>query len=166
MSAIASTSPATRNSLIRSSMIGGLIIGLLHLIIEDWLVFGLFYKSPFISVMQYIASAALGNAAFAGGISTALLGLLFHFFTAFVIAAVFIVSADRIPFLRRNLILGSILYGFGAFVVMNFIVLPLSASPTLPPPTPFQLLETIIDHILTIGLPLGILVRRNANPNQ
>jgi uncharacterized membrane protein YagU involved in acid resistance len=152
---------SNRNSLLRLSLIGGIIIGLLHLIIEDWLVFNLLYKSPFISVLQFIASAALGNATFAGGIATALLGVLFHFFTAFVIATVFIFSADRIPLLRRNLILGSILYGFGAFVVMNFIVLPLSATPALPPPTPFQLIETIIDHMLTIGLPLGILVQRN-----
>lgn len=163
MSTIASSFPTTRNSLLRFSVIGGLIIGLLHLIIEDWIVFSLLYKSPFISVLQYIASAALGNAAFAGGFATALLGVLFHLFTALVIAAVFIVSADQISLLRRNLILGSILYGFGVFVVMNFIVLPLSAAPTLPPPTPFQLIETVIDHILTIGLPLGILLQRNAN---
>jgi uncharacterized membrane protein YagU involved in acid resistance len=163
MSTIANSFPTTRNSLLRFSVIGGLIIGLLHLTIEDWIVFSLLYKSPFISVLQYIASAALGNAAFAGGLATALLGVLFHLFTALVIAAVFIVSADRIPLLRRNLILGSILYGFGAFVAMNFIVLPLSAAPTLPPPTPFQLIETVIDHILTIGLPLGILLQRNAN---
>ena len=166
MSTIASTFSNSRSSLLRLSVIGGLIIGLLHLIIEDWLVFSLLYKSPFISVLQFIASAALGNAAFASGIATALLGLLFHFFTAFVIAAVFIVSANRIPLLRRNLILGSLLYGFGAFVVMNFIVLPLSAAPALPAPTPFQLIETIIDHMLTIGLPLGILLQRNANTNS
>ena len=163
MSTIASSFPTTRNSLLRISVIGGLIIGLLHLIIEDWIVFSLLYKSPFISVLQYIASAALGNAAFAGGFATALLGVLFRLFTALVIAAVFIVSADQIFLLRRNLILGSILYGFSVFVVMNFIVLPLSAAPTLPPPTPFQLIETVIDHILTIGLPLGILLQRNAN---
>jgi hypothetical protein len=34
MSAIASTSPTTRNSLLRLSVIGGLIIGLLHLIVQ------------------------------------------------------------------------------------------------------------------------------------
>ena len=97
-----STSPNNRNSLLRLSEIGGIIIGLLHLIVEDWHVFNLLYKSPFIFVLQFIASAALGNAAFAGGIATA-----------------------------------------------------------LPPPTPFQLIETIIDHMLTIGLPLGILLQRN-----
>jgi hypothetical protein len=46
---------------------------------------------------------------------------------------------------------------------MNFIVLPLSAAPPVPaPPIPW-LIEGILEHILLVGLPLGILVRRNAN---
>ena len=68
---------------------------------------------------------------------------------------------DRIPLLRRNVILGSILYGFGVFIVMNLIVLPLSAAPALPAPPLWLLIELILQHILLIGLPLGILVRRN-----
>ena len=152
-----------RNAPLRSIAVGGIIIGTLHLIIQDFLVFSLLYKTPFISVLQYIASGALGEAAFAGGLATALLGVFFHYLISFVIAGVFILSAARIPLLRRNLIVGSLLFGFGAFVVMNFIVIPLSAAPVLPPPTLFQLIETIIDHILTIGLPLGIIVRRSAN---
>jgi len=163
MSTITSTSPNNRNSLLRSSVIGGLIIGLLHFIIQDWIVFSLLYNNPFISVLQYMASGALGNAAFEGVLATALLGVLFHFLVSFVVAGVFILSADRIPLLRRYVIVGSLLYGIGVFIVMNFIVLPLSAAPSLPAPTPFQLIELIIEHALVIGLPLGILVRRNAN---
>jgi hypothetical protein len=162
MSAIASTSPNIRNSLLRSIALGGIIIGIVHLIIQEWLVFSLLEKNPFIIVLQYIASAALGNASFAGGIATALLGVLFHLFTSFVIAGVFILSADRISLLRRYAFAGSFLYGFGAFIVMTFIVLPLSAAPPLPAPTMPQLIELIIEHLLVIGLPLGILVRQNA----
>jgi len=116
-------------------------------------------------VSQYIASGILGNAAFEGGIATALLGVLIHLFISFVIAGVFILSADRIPLLRRYAIAGALLYGFGAFIVMNLIVLPLSAAPPLPAPTMLQVIEMVIEHILAIGLPLGILVRRNANTN-
>ncbi len=120
------------------------------------------YKTPFISVLQYVASGALGDVAFAGGLATALLGVIFHYLISFVIAAVFIMSATRIPLLRRNAIVGSILFGVAAWFVMGFIVIPLSATPVLPPPTLFQLIETIIDHALIIGLPLGILVWWNA----
>jgi uncharacterized membrane protein YagU involved in acid resistance len=163
MSANVSAFPKSRNSLLRSIALGGIIIGIAHLIIQEWLVFSLLDKNPFISVMQYIASAALGNAAFAGGIATALLGVLFHLFTSFVIAGVFILSADRIPLLRRYAFAGSLLYSIGVFIVMNLIVLPLSAAPPLPAWTMPQIIELIIEHLVVIGLPLGILVRQNAN---
>ena len=163
MSTITNTPVQNRNSLVRSIAVGGIIIGTLHLIIQDFLVFSLLGKIPFISIWQYIASGALGDVAFAGGLATALLGVIFHYLISFVIAAVFIISAARIPLLRRNAIVGSLLFGVAAWFVMNFIVTPLSAAPPLPAPTLFQLIEGIIDHILIVGLPLGILVWRNAN---
>ena len=165
MSTIASTSLRNRNSLLRLSVIGGTIIGLLHLLVQVGFVFGLILKSPFISSMQYVASGLMGVAAFTGGLATALLGLILEFVITIIIASVFILSADRIPLLRRHVIIGSLLYGFGVFIVMNFIVLPLSAAPTLPDPPTWLFFEAILEHILLIGLPLGILVQRNANTN-
>jgi hypothetical protein len=49
---------------------------------------------------------------------------------------------------------------------MNFIVLPFSAAPLLPAPPTWLFIEIILEHILLIGLALGILVQRNANTNQ
>ena len=166
MSTIASTFSNGRNSLLRSSMIAGLIIGTADVIIYHWFVTGVLGGIPLISVYQYIASGALGESAFAGGIATALLGVLFHFLFSIVIASVFILSADRLPLLRRYVIPGSLLFGFGVFIVMNMIVTPLSATPPLPAPTTPQLIVNILDHLLVFGLLLGILVRRNANTNQ
>ena len=166
MSAIASTSLTNRNSLLRLSVIGGLILGMLHLIIQSWFVFSLLEKNPLISVLQYVASGAMGNAAFAGGPATALLGLVLDFIMTTIMAGVFILSFDRIPLLRSHVIPGSLLYGFGVFIVMNFIVLPLSAAPPLPAPPMWLFIEIILEHILLVGLPLGILMRWNANTNQ
>jgi hypothetical protein len=166
MSAVLSTSLETRNSLLRSIVLGGLIIGTLDAIVYHWFVSSVLNGHPLISVYQYLASGALGISAFDGGIPTALLGGIFHYFVSFVVAAVFILSANRIPLLRRYAIPGSLVFGFGVYIVMNFIVLPLSQAPVLPPPTIPQLIVDIIDHLLVIGLPLGILVQRNANTNQ
>ena len=160
MSTIASSFPTTRNSILRPIALGGLIIGTADAIIYHWLVTSALGGYPLTSVYQYIASGALGESAFAGGIATALLGVLIHFFVAFVVAGVFILSANRIPLLRRYSIVGSLLYGFGVFIVMTMIVTPLSAAPPLPAQTTPQLIVTILDHILVVGLPLGILVRR------
>ena len=44
MSTIAGTSPTTSNSLLRLSVIGGLIIGLLHLVIQVGVVYDLLLK--------------------------------------------------------------------------------------------------------------------------
>ncbi|HEX5840415.1 MAG TPA: hypothetical protein VFY26_21430 [Anaerolineales bacterium] len=163
MSTIASSSPVTRNSLLRSITLGGIIIGLLHLIVQVGIVFGLLLKSPYSSSLQFVASGAMGNAAFAGGPATALLGLALDFLMTTVMAGIFILSAHRIPLLRRHVIPGSLLYGFGVFIVMNFIVLPLSAAPPLPAPPMWLFIEIILEHILLIGLPLGLLVRWNSN---
>ncbi len=162
MTPASSTPLDNRNSLLRSIALGGMIIGIFHLTIQSWLVLSLIQKNPFTLLEQYVASGVLGNAAFEGGIATALLGVFLHFFISFATAGVFILSASRIPLLRRNAIAGSLLYGFGVFVVMYFIVLPLSAAPPLPAPTLPWILEANLEHILLIGLPLGILVRRKA----
>jgi len=163
MSTIAGTSLTTSNSLFRLSVIGGLITGTLHLIIQVGIVFGLLLKSPYISSLQFVASGAMGNASYTGGLVTALLGLVLELLMTIIIAGIFIRSADRIPLLRQHVITGSLLYGFGVFIVMNFIVLPLSAAPALPAPPMWLFIEMILEHILLIGLPLGILMRWNSN---
>lgn len=160
------TSPSTRNSLIRSIALGGAIIGIVHMIIDHWLILGVILKIPFITAEQFITSGILGASALEGGLATALLGVVLHFLIAFVMAGVFILSAERIPFLRRYPISSGILYGFGAFVVMYFIVVPLSAVPPQPPPPSPILIAGVIEHILVVGLPVGILVQRNTNTNN
>jgi hypothetical protein len=166
MATTKSISLTANNSLLRLSVIAGLIIGFADEIVYHWFITSVLGGVPLITVYQYIASGALGESAFAGGIATALLGVIFHYLISIVIAGVFILSADRIPLLRRYVIPGSLLYGFGVFIVMNMIVTPLSATPPLPTPTMSQLIVMIMDHILVFGLLLGILVRRNANANQ
>lgn len=162
MSTITSVSLDNRNSLLRPIVLGGTFIFICQLI-HTWIVFSLIQQTPYIVLLQYIASGALGMAAFEGGIATALLGVLFHLLISFVIAGIFILSASRIPLLRRYAIASSLLYGFGVFIVMTMVVTPLSAAPPTPAPTIPWLIEGLLEQILVVGLPLGILVRRNAN---
>ncbi len=161
VSTIASTSSINRNSLLRSIALGGVILAIAQLIVGEWFLYSVVDKTPFKVVLQYVASGALGMSAFQDGTDAALLGVLFHLLISLVIAAVFILSADRIPLLRRYAIAG--VYGVGVYFVMNYIVIPLSAAPPLPDPTTRQFIERIIEHGLVIGLTLGILVRPNAN---
>lgn len=104
MTTTASTSPSSRNSFLRLSVIGGLIIGTLHLIVQVGFVYGLILKNSFVDVLKYIASGIMGDAAYAGGLGTALLGLILEFVMTIIIAGIFIFSADRIALLRKNII--------------------------------------------------------------
>ena len=165
MATITSTTLNIRNPILRSIALSGMMVGLLHLIIQDGLVFSLLGQKPFILVMQYVASGAMGNTAFAGGFTIALLGLIIHFLISFVVAGVFILSAERISLLRRNIILSSLLYGVGIFVVLYVLILPLSAAPLVPLQT-MDVIELIIEHVLVIGLPLGLFVRRSMKTNR
>ncbi len=164
MSTITSKPLDTRNSLVRLIALGGMFIFIAQAI-HQLIVVTLIQKTPFILVWQYIASGALGEAAFAGGMATALLGVFFHLIISFAVAAVFILAADRMPLLRRNVIVGSLLYGLGVWIVMNMVVTPLSAAPPLPMPALPVLIWLIIEHIIFTGLILGMLVKRNGNTN-
>ena len=163
MSTIANKPPTSSNSLLRLSVVTGLVISTADMIIYNWLVVSILFGIPLITYFQYIASGALGESAFAGGIATAFIGVLFYFLISIVVAGVFILGVHRIPLLRRHIIPGSLLYGFGVFIVMNMIVTPLSATPPIPAPTTQELILIILDHLLFYGLLLGILVRRNIN---
>jgi len=165
VSTIASTSPNSNNSLLRLSVIGGLIISTLHLFLQQWIFTVLIARlaPSFTVVLPYLASGLLGDAAYAGGFATALLGLILEYLMCIIIAGIFIFSADRIPLLRKNVIVGSLLYGFGVLIVMNFVVQPLSAAATLPVPPIGLVIEIVLEHMLLVGLPLGILVQRNTS---
>lgn len=165
MSTISIAPSNSRNAFLRPIAIGGAFIFFgqaLHM----WVVPVLIQKASSLMVAwQFIASGALGMAAFEGGMATAWLGVFFHLTFSFVIAGVFFLAFDRLPRLQRNLIAGSLLYGLGVFVVMNMIVTPLSAAPPLPVPALPWLIEAVLEHILLVGLPLGLLARRNVNDN-
>lgn len=107
-----------------------------------------------------IASGVLGSKALpaAGGGSAAIgaLGLALHFLIALGAAAVYGVSSRKLVFLRDNFLICGIFFGIAVFLVMNLVVLPLSAVPF--PIGPFSahgLRTGIFYHIILIGLPIS-----------
>ena len=162
MTAVANRPLTLRSTLVGSVVVAGLIIAVLRQL-DVIVVFSLVQKVPYIVLLQFIASGLLGPAAFAGGLGSALLGLLLHVAFSLVIAVIFILAATRLPVLRRNLILGGLLYGVVVYFVMNFVVTPLSAAPPPEAVSMWVIVEGIIGHALTIGLPLAFIARRMAN---
>lgn len=78
-------------------------------------------------IFQYIAAGAIGReAAFIGGRHTVLIGLGYHYFIAALFTLFFFILYGREPFLRRNAGVVAFLYGVLIWIVMNFLVLPVS----------------------------------------
>jgi len=136
---------------------GGLVAGILDAV-DGVIAFGTQGLNP-IQVLQYIASGALGQSAFQGGLATAALGAAFHFGIAWVAAGVLVFATRRLDILKTHAVPAGLLYGAAVYFFMNYLVLPLSAVAA----STFHLglfLNGVIGHALLVGLPISLFARR------
>ncbi|MEZ5996430.1 MAG: hypothetical protein R3C25_11855 [Hyphomonadaceae bacterium] len=110
-------------------LLGGLAAGTLD-ILYAFLVYGpLSYGVTPLQVLQSVAAGWMGReAARAGGVESAALGLATHFMIATIMAGVFVALAARIRTLTRRALLCGFLYGLVLYAVMNYVVVPLSSA--------------------------------------
>jgi hypothetical protein len=134
-----------------------LLVGTLD-ISDAFIFYGLRGISP-IRILQGIASGVLGRTAFGMGHRSALLGLFFHFFIAFCSTSVFLLAAGKLPLARRPWLYGA-LFGVTLYIVMNYIVLPLSKIGLRPTPPLFPLVNGVAALVFCIGIPLAFIARR------
>jgi len=140
----------------RALLFGALTVGTLDLL--DALIFFTARGAQPIRIVQAIASGLLGPAAFQGGLRTAILGVCLHYFIAFSIVATFILASWRWPDLRRRPFLWGPVYGVGVYLVMNLIVVPLSAA--IPGhKTLVVIVNGLLIHIFGVGLPSALFAR-------
>src|ERR1700757_4995947 len=109
----------------------------LHAIVSAGLIAGIFdITSAFviaelkgtgsIRMLQGIASGLLGAPSFEGGMATAGLGLVIHFFIAFMAASVFYLGSRQFSFLTRHAVVSGLAFGIAIFIFIYLIVLALS----------------------------------------
>jgi uncharacterized membrane protein YagU involved in acid resistance len=110
-------------------LLGGLAAGALD-ILYAFIVYGpLSYGVTPEQVLHSVAAGLIGrDAARAGGIGTAALGLGLHFLIATLMAAVYVLLATRISMLTRQAAIWGLVYGLILYVAMNYVVVPLSAA--------------------------------------
>jgi hypothetical protein len=113
---------------------------------------------PLVRILQGIASGLLGPQAFREGMAAALLGGALHFLIAFSAAAVFYVASRKIDFMTRRPILSGVLYGVCVYLVMYWIVMPLSRFH--PAQTITRSTIAILTHMICVGLPISLIMRR------
>jgi hypothetical protein len=141
----------------RALLFGTLTVGVLDLL--DAIVFFHFRGVAPIRIPQSIAAGLLGRAAFQGGIQTAAIGVLLHFFIAFCVVAFFYRASRLVPFLVRHPWRSGALYGLLVYAFMNLVVIPMSATGGGGiPPLPIAL-NGILIHILGVGFPSALFAR-------
>jgi hypothetical protein len=153
----ASTTTHQASDALRAILWGGLICGFLD-ITAARIVYGSFGLKP-LRLLQGIAGGLLGARTFDGGLATALLGLLCHFFIAFSAASVYVLVSRSIPALLEHAFIFGPLYGIAVYFFMNRVVVQLSAATRYPFSVKMMVIGVVI-HIFCVGAPIALTARR------
>jgi hypothetical protein len=146
-----------RMPMVRALLLGAATAGVLDLL-DAFVFFGLRGAAP-LRILQSIAAGVLGRASFQGGLGSAALGFVLHFVIALLIVATYFAAARLLPFLNRRPFLSGPLFGLGAYFVMNYVVVPLSAVGPSPHATGAVLVNGLLIHAFGVGLPAALFAR-------
>lgn len=145
-------------SFFAAALRSGLIVGILDITaacVHAYLARG---SAP-AKVLRYIASGVFGKEALAADSGLEPLGLLFHFIIATGWTLLFFALYPKIKILSMNKVLVGFGYGIFIWLMMNFVVVPLSNVPT----GPRNLLHMFIGigiHLVVIGLSISLLANQ------
>lgn len=114
-------------------------------------------------VLQSVAGGLLGAAARDGGLATAALGAVLHFFIAFVWATVYWLASRKLRVLVQHPVVCGLLYGVAVYFFMYFVVLPLSAIYFKPSHELSAILLNSAGHALLVGLPIALAAYKFTN---
>src|ERR1700738_2438406 len=111
------------NRVLFAALCGGLVAGRLDIGVAALLN----SISPLV-VLVFIASGILGKAAYHAGLAGVALGLGLQWAMSLAIAFNYALGRERVDALTRSWVLGGVLYGVVIFLVMSFVVVPLSRA--------------------------------------
>ena len=134
------------------SLGAGLVAGTTNLIAG-----GAIYGGTLTHGLQLIASGVLGAPAFSGGAATAVLGACLHYTISIVAAGLYCEIARRESRLRQHWLVGGIVFGVIAYLVMNLIVVPLSNAAN-PDFSAAMVAKELVAHTVMFGLPIAGIV--------
>jgi hypothetical protein len=137
---------------------GGLVAGALD-ILYACVFWGVRRGVPARRIFQSVAAGVLGKATFDGGLPTAALGLALHFFIAISMAVAYYLVARRWPLLWRQPWLCGAAYGVFLYVVMNYVVVPLSRAAAGSKDVLWVTLS-VLAHMVLVGIPCAVFARR------
>jgi hypothetical protein len=128
-------------------------------LVEVAAFYALYLDVPPVRIGQSIASGVMGVDAYRGGLATALAGTLLHTAIMGVIVGVYALAATRLPVLARRWFVGGAVYGIAVYVVMNLLVVPLSAAVVGERSWPV-VVNGLFAHVFAVGVPIAWFVAR------
>lgn len=143
---------------------GALVIGTLDIVYA--MVFWHFKAGvPPMRIFQSVAAGIYGKAAFTGGARTAAVGAALHYFISLSIVLVYWLASRRFRILTDRPVLYGAIYGVLVYFVMNYVVIPLSAT-QLGKFLFSWVALTILVHAFLIGVPAALTARAAIRPTR
>jgi hypothetical protein len=116
-----------------------------------------------ITILHAIAGGILGRQSFHDGLPAAALGLVLQWLMSLLIAAIFVFASRWMPWLKRQWLAAGLAYGVPVFLVMNYVVLPLSALGRAPHFTASAFGENLLAMLL-FGAIVAFCARESSRP--
>lgn len=141
----------------RAALGAGVVAGTLDLVfaVTAWTLQGV----PAKTIPMSIASGVLGKDAFSGGAGTIALGLTLHYAIVFLMAFALLVAAAWAPTILAKPLRWGGAYGAFLYLIMNFVVVPLSRAPIGRPPLTMAMAD-FGAHVLLVGIPMALVASR------
>jgi hypothetical protein len=137
--------------------LGALVIGTLDIVYA--MIFWHFKAAvPPTRILQSVAAGIYGKASFTSGARTAAIGAALHYFISLCIVLVYWLASKRFRLLTERPILYGAIYGVLVYFVMNYVVIPLSATQRGKFLFSWVAL-TIVVHAFLIGVPAALSAR-------
>ncbi len=115
-------------------------------------------------ILQSVASGLLGKAAYAGGPTTAALGMAAHTLIMLGAATFYYFASRRLPAMDRHPWIAGPVFGLGFYGFMNYLVVPLSQAGMKPPSGWFAVLNQLFCHLVLVGLTFSLIISRARKP--
>jgi hypothetical protein len=154
----AMTTPSNySNSALRGILLGGFFAGLADFIYPT--VKTVMAGGSWMRPWKGVAGGLLGERVRDGGLEMVVLGASLHWFICISAAAILYFVVSRVKWLPRQWIALAIIHGIAVLLVMNYIILPLSAIGRGIYPLKDLHIHAFW-HIVLIGIPTGFFVSR------
>ena len=147
----------------RAILYGTIVVGTIDAI-DAFVFFGLRSGSTPTRIFQSIAGGWVGRASYAGGARTVAIGATTHYLIAFGIVLTYFLLSRYARVLVRHPIVCGIVYGLLVYLVMNRVIIPLSAIGPGPWPALPVLANGLLIHAFGVGPPAALFAAAARRP--